>query len=64
MSAEAPARYDVFLTLEGPGGSLETPNTGNPVIGSLAHVLEQLASGLPSFETLGVRITGVRIVRA
>lgn len=56
-------RYDVFFTIEGPGGILEVPNRTNPVDSvGLAELLAALADNLPGNKDIGLATVGVRVV--
>ena len=53
-------RWNVFVTVRGPGGSLEVPSSDSPIsCDSLRELLEQMDyDGLPAgmVETVGIRI--------
>lgn len=57
--------WNLFFTLYGPGGTMETPNQFNPVeADGIETLLRQLADKLPDLRHLGVEIVGIRIERA
>ena len=54
-------KWNIYLTLRGPGGTIEdVPNNTNPVEAScMASVLRQLADNLPGnweLEIIGIRV--------
>jgi hypothetical protein len=53
--------FDVFVTLKGPGGTKEVPNSGNPIH---SNTLQQLLEKLEFIDLsrLGVVYIGIRVV--
>lgn len=54
-------KFNVYITIQGPGGQREIPNSHNPIeADNILEVLQKLDLP-PSLELLGVRYTGVRV---
>jgi hypothetical protein len=57
-------KFDIFFTIQGPGGTVTVPNNSNPVEAtSMCAVLERLAETLPQpygCETIAIRVEEVR----
>ncbi len=53
--------WNIFFTLEGPGGVIEFPNNQNPVeCVNLASLLARICSNLPG-GSMGVETIGIRV---
>lgn len=53
-------KFNVWLTLSGPGGVAESPVQGNPIeYANLSSLLHDLSTNLPKY--LGITVVGVRI---
>ena len=57
-------KYNLYMTLRGPGGITEAPNTHNPVEAeNIQAALTGFANGLPKVTPL-VELVGVRLIQA
>lgn len=55
-------KFNVYMTVKGPGRTVEMEMHGNPVeCFNLAGLMVRLANNLPLNETMGVETVGVRI---
>lgn len=55
-------KFNIIFTLSGPGGTIDCPNTGNPVEAKdMAALVKTLADKFPCLG-FGLRMTAIRIV--
>lgn len=55
-------KFNVYLTIKGPEGSIEAPVVGNPMeCANLASLMVSLANNLPRSKALGTETVGIRI---
>lgn len=55
-------KWNIVFTLRGPGGTMECPNTANPVEApTMFGLLQELALQLPKYSQLGIEVVGVKV---
>lgn len=56
-------KYNLYLTLRGPGGITEAPNTNNPIEADDLHeAIHRIADNVPTGTKNWIEVVGVRLI--